>query len=157
MYGVALGVSPDLRICDLTHEIPQYDIWEASYRLIQTLSYWPEGTVFVSVVDPGVGSDRRSIVAKTANGQYVVTPDNGTLTHVKRMMGITEARVIDETVNRLAGSSASYTFYGRDVYVYTGARVLLRASSTSRAWGPRLTPRAWSSCPSWSPRWDGER
>ena len=123
MYGVALGVSPELRICDLTHEIPQYDIWEASYRLIQTVGYWPEGTVFVSVVDPGVGSARRSIVAKTSNGRYIVTPDNGTLTHVKRMIGIDEVRTIDETVNRLAGSSESYTFYGRDVYVYTGARL----------------------------------
>jgi S-adenosylmethionine hydrolase len=123
MYGVALSVSPTLRICDLTHEIPQYDIWEASYRLIQTVSYWPEGTVFVSVVDPGVGSTRRSIVAKTANGRYVVTPDNGTLTHVKRMIGLSEVRVIDEGVNRLAGSSESYTFFGRDVYVYTGARL----------------------------------
>ena len=123
MYGVALGVSPALRICDLTHEIPQYDIWEASYRLIQTVSYWPEGTVFVSVVDPGVGSDRRSIVAKTANRRYVVTPDNGTLTHVRRMMGLSEVRIIDEEVNRLEGSSESYTFYGRDVYAYTGARL----------------------------------
>ena len=70
MYGVAVGVSPELRICDLTHEIPQYDIWEASYRLIQTIAYWPEGTVFVSVVDPGVGSERRSIVVRTKGGRY---------------------------------------------------------------------------------------
>lgn len=123
MYGVALGVNPDLRIFDLTHNIPQYDIWEASYRLIQTLSYWPAGTVFVSVVDPGVGSDRRSIVARTELGQYVVTPDNGTLTHVKRMTGIAKVRSIDESVNRLPGSSESYTFHGRDVFVYTGARL----------------------------------
>lgn len=123
MYGVALGVSPSLRICDLTHEIPQYDIWEASYRLIQTLSYWPQGTVFVSVVDPGVGTKRRSIAAQTSNGRYIVTPDNGTLTHIKRMVGLDAVRIIDESVNRLAGSSESYTFYGRDVYVYTGARL----------------------------------
>lgn len=123
MYGVALGVDPDLRICNLTHEIPQYDIWEASYRLIQTVKYWPEGTVFISVVDPGVGSARRSIVALTKDGHYVVTPDNGTLTHIKRMVGIAEVREIDESVNRLAGTSESYTFYGRDVYVYTGARL----------------------------------
>lgn len=123
MYGVALGVSPSLRICDLTHEIPQYDIWEASYRLIQTLSYWPRGTVFVSVVDPGVGTKRRSIAAQTSNGRYIVTPDNGTLTHIKRMVGLDAVRIIDESVNRLAGSSESYTFYGRDVYVYTGARL----------------------------------
>lgn len=123
MYGVAYGVEPELRITDLTHDIPQYDIWEASYRLIQTVNYWPEGSVFVSVVDPGVGSTRRSIVAKTTTGQYIVTPDNGTLTHVKRMCGITEARVIDEEVNRLPGSGESYTFHGRDIYAYTGARL----------------------------------
>lgn len=123
MYGVAYGVDPDLRISDLTHEIPQYDIWEASYRLIQTVKYWPAGSVFVSVVDPGVGSTRRSIAAKTAEGQFIVTPDNGTLTHVKRMCGIAEARVIDEEVNRLPGSGESYTFHGRDIYAYTGARL----------------------------------
>ena len=123
MYGVAYSVCSELKISDLTHEIPQYDIWEASYRLIQTVSYWPEGTVFVSVVDPGVGSTRRSIVVRTKGGQYVVTPDNGTLTHIKRLCGIEEARIIDESVNRLPGSGESYTFHGRDIYAYTGARL----------------------------------
>ena len=123
MYGVALSVSPTLRICDLTHEIPQFDIWEASYRLIQTVSYWPEGTVFVSVVDPGVGSARRSIVAKTANGRYVVTPDNGTLTHLARYVGIVEVREIDETVNRYPGTRGTSVFAGRDVFGYTAARL----------------------------------
>ena len=123
MYGVAFGVDPDIRISDLTHDIPQYNIWEASYRLIQTVTYWPEGTVFVSVVDPGVGSSRKSIVAKTAEGHYIVTPDNGTLTHIKKITGIVEAREIDENINRLAGSGESYTFHGRDIYAYTGARL----------------------------------
>lgn len=123
MYGVAYSVCPDLKISDLTHEIPQYNIWEASYRLIQTVTYWPEGSVFVSVVDPGVGSTRRSIAVKTKEGQYVITPDNGTLTHVKRMSGIVEAREIDESVNRLPNSGESYTFHGRDIYAYTGARL----------------------------------
>jgi S-adenosylmethionine hydrolase len=123
MYGVAYSVDPELKIADLTHEIPQYDIWEASYRLIQTVSYWPKGTVFVSVVDPGVGSTRRSIAIETQTGQFIITPDNGTLTHVKKMLGIREARVIDEAVNRLPNSGESYTFHGRDVYVYTGARL----------------------------------
>lgn len=123
MYGVAESVCDTLRIFDLTHDIPQYNIWEASYRLIQTVQYWPAGSVFVSVVDPGVGSDRRSIVAKTASGQYVVTPDNGTLTHLKRMCGIVEARIIDETRNRLPNSGESYTFHGRDIYAFTGARL----------------------------------
>lgn len=123
MYGVAYGVAPDLTICDLTHEITPFDIWEASYRLIQTVNYWPQGTVFVSVVDPGVGSKRLSLVVRTESGHYIVTPDNGTLTHIKRMCGISAARVIDESVNRLQGSSESYTFHGRDVYAYTGARL----------------------------------
>ena len=123
MYGVAYGVDPKLLISNLTHEITPYDIWEASYRLIQTVAYWPEGTVFVSVVDPGVGSTRRSIAVRTNDGQYIITPDNGTLTHVKRMSGIAEARIIDETTNRLRGSSQSYTFHGRDIYAYTGARL----------------------------------
>ena len=123
MYGVAHGVDSELRIFDLNHYIPQYNIWEASYRLIQTVTYWAPGTVFVSVVDPGVGTNRKSIVAKTVTGQYIVTPDNGTLTHVKRMCGIVEAREIDENINRLPNSGASYTFHGRDVYAYTGARL----------------------------------
>ena len=116
MYGVAYCVHPGLKIHDLTHDITPYNIWEASYRLIQTLEYWPENTVFVSVVDPGVGSDRKSVVARTNTGRYIVTPDNGTLTHVLRMEGICEVREIDEHINRLPRSSDSYTFHGRDVY-----------------------------------------
>lgn len=156
MYGVAVGVSPELRICDLTHEIPQYDIWEASYRLIQTIAYWPEGTVFVSVVDPGVGSERRSIVVRTKGGRYVVTPDNGTLTHVKRMMGIVEAREIDETVNRLAGSGESYTFHGRDVFVYTGARLASGVIDFAGV-GPQIDVESIVELPVVEPTFDGER
>lgn len=123
MYGVAYSVMPELRIHDLTHDITPFHIWEASYRLIQTINYWPEGTVFVSVVDPGVGSDRKSVVVKTCSGRYIVTPDNGTLTHVLRWAGIEQVREIDEMVNRLPRSGESYTFYGRDVYAFTGARL----------------------------------
>ncbi len=156
MYGVALGVSPALRICDLTHEIPPYDVWEASYRLIQTIAYWPAGTVFVSVVDPGVGTDRRSVVARTAGGQYVVTPDNGTLTHVKRMMGIAEVHLIDETVNRLAGSAQSYTFYGRDVYAYTGARLAAGIIDFAGV-GPKTDVQSLVELPVVESTYDGER
>jgi hypothetical protein len=123
MHGVAVSVHPDLRIFNLTHDIPQYNIWEASYRLFQTITYWPEETVFISVVDPGVGTDRLSVVIKTTDNQYIVTPDNGTLTHIKHHIGISEARIIDEEVNRLPKSGESYTFHGRDVYAYTGARL----------------------------------
>lgn len=99
MYGVALSVHPALPIFDLTHDISPFNIWEGSYRLFQTIKYWPEGTVFVSVVDPGVGSDRLSIVVHTETNQYIVTPDNGTITHIKRVFGIKEARMIDESKN----------------------------------------------------------
>lgn len=123
MKGVAFGVSSDLAMFDLTHEIPAYDIWEASYRLGQAASYWPVGTVFVSIIDPGVGSERRSVVAKTKTGHFIVTPDNGTLTHIAELLGIDQVRTIDEVKNRLQNSNESYTFHGRDVYAYTGARL----------------------------------
>lgn len=139
MYGVAYCVNPELKIHDLTHEITPYSVWEASYRLIQTISYWPEHTVFVSVVDPGVGSTRKSVVAKTRSGKYIVTPDNGTLTHVMRLDGITEVREIDEQVNRLPNSGESYTFYGRDVYAYTGARLASGTIDFAEV-GPAMDP-----------------
>ena len=146
MYGVAFSVDPELKIFDLTHEIPQYDIWEASYRLIQTVSYWPKGSVFVSVVDPGVGSTRRSIAVETVDGQYIITPDNGTLTHVKKMTGIKAARVIDESVNRLPNSGESYTFHGRDVYVlpvraWRAGSLTLQVSDRRWMWRASLSCR----------------
>jgi S-adenosylmethionine hydrolase len=123
MYGVAHMVSDDITIEDLTHEIPPYDIWAASYRLYQTVKYWPKETVFVSVVDPGVGSARRSIVAKTTSGHYIITPDNGSLTHIAHYQGIEEIRTIDEVTSRLPHSEESHTFHGRDIYAYNGARL----------------------------------
>lgn len=123
MKGVAVGVSATLPIFDLTHEIPAYSIWEASLRLVQAAEYWPAGTVFVSVVDPGVGTDRKSVVMRSQSGHFFVTPDNGTLTFVAEALGVDAVREIDEAVNRLANSEESYTFHGRDVYAYTGARL----------------------------------
>jgi S-adenosylmethionine hydrolase len=123
MKGVAVGVSADIDIYDLTHEIPVFNIWEASLRLVQTAPYWPPGTVFVSVVDPGVGTERLSVVLKTKTGHFFVSPDNGSLTAVAEDMGIAAVREIDEAVNRLKNSEMSYTFHGRDVYAYTGARL----------------------------------
>jgi S-adenosylmethionine hydrolase len=137
MKGVANGVSPDLKLYDLTHEIPAYNIWEASYRLFQTVNYWPAGTVFVSVVDPGVGTTRKSVVLKTNTGQFIVTPDNGTLTLVAEAFGIAEIREIDEAVNRRKDSGKSYTFHGRDVYAYTAARLAAGVISFEQV-GPAL-------------------
>lgn len=129
MKGVATAVDPGLRLYDLTHEIPAYNIWEAAYRLQQTAQYWPAGTVFVSVVDPGVGTTRKSVVMRSNSGHYFVTPDNGSLTLVAESLGIDEIREIDEVLNRRQNSGASYTFHGRDVYAYTGARLAAGAIS----------------------------
>ena len=123
MKGVAVGISATVPLHDLTHEIPAFNIWEAALRLEQTAEYWPTGTVFVSVVDPGVGSERKSVVMRTRSGHYFVTPDNGTLTFVAARLGISAVREIDEAVNRRSNSEKSYTFHGRDVYAYTGARL----------------------------------
>ena len=123
MIGVALEESPILKIHHLTHDITPYNIFEGSYRLFQTVDYWPEGTTFVSVVDPGVGSKRKSVVAKTAKNQYIVTPDNGTLSFIKKHVGIVAIREISEVANRRQNTEYSYTFHGRDVYAYTGAKL----------------------------------
>ena len=123
MKGVAVSVSPDIHIYDLTHNIEPFNIWQGALRLVQTAEYWPAGTVFVSVVDPGVGTNRKSIVMKTKSGHYFVTPDNGTLTFVAPRLGIEAVREIDEAVNRRKNSEKSYTFHGRDVYAYTAARL----------------------------------
>jgi len=154
MFGVAYSVSEQLNISSLTHEIPQYNAWEASYRLIQTVGYWPKGTVFVSVVDPGVGSTRRSIGVETRAGQYIITPDNGTLTHIKRISGIVGAREIDERVNRLPGSGESYTFHGRDIYAYTGARLAAGVIDFAGI-GPEVDPESVVELPMDEPVMDG--
>ena len=125
MYGVVKSVDRELEIIDGTHEIPQYDTWSASYRLFQSMKFWPQGTIFVSVVDPGVGTPRKASVAKTSDGYYVVTPDNGSLTHLYNWAGITEIREIDEDINRLKGKQTENVsvFHGRDLFAYCAARL----------------------------------
>ena len=137
MEGVAFSVDLNVNIRHLTHNIPPFNIFDASYRLYQAIDYWPEGTVFVSVVDPGVGSERKSIVAKTKTNQYIVTPDNGTITHIGKFVGIEEIREIEEKKNRLKNSELSYTFHGRDVYAYTGARLASDVISFEEV-GPKI-------------------
>src|SRR5271170_3544090 len=139
MKGVAYGVSQDLLISDLSHENPS--IFVGAYRLFQTEQFWPEGTVFVAVVDPGVGTKRLSIVLKTRNGHYFVGPDNGLLSLVAERDGIEGLRQIDEKVNRRPGSDDSHTFHGRDVFAYTGARLAAGVISFEQV-GPSLPPQA---------------
>ena len=121
MTAVITKIDSEIRIYDLCHEVREYDIRQGGSILKSTYPYWPDGTVFVSVVDPGVGTTRRSCVAKLDNGSYIVTPDNGTLSYV--VDHVVAVRQIDETVNRLPGSGDHHTFHGRDVYAYTAARL----------------------------------
>lgn len=123
MYGVVRSVDRNVEIITATHELPQYDIWSASYRLQQYVEFWPKGTVFVSVVDPGVGTSRKACVAYTKDGYYIVTPDNGALTHVKEKHGIAEVREIDETTNRLKSTTGTSVFHGRDLFGYCAAKL----------------------------------
>ena len=121
MYGVIRMVDQSLDVFDLNHEICPFDMRQGSFLLRDTIPYWKGGTVFVSVVDPGVGTARRGCVAKLNNGSFVVTPDNGSLTAI--LDRVVAVREIDESVNRLKGSDKANSFHGRDVFAYTAARL----------------------------------
>ncbi len=153
MKGVAYGVSQKLLISDLSHENPG-SLFAGAYRLFQVENYWPKGTVFVSVIDPGVGTARLSIVLKTRTGNYFVSPNNGLLTLVAERDGIEELRQIDEKVNRLPGSENSNTFHGRDVFGYTGARLAAGVISFDQV-GPKLPPETLVTIPYQKPERHG--
>ncbi len=140
MRGVAAGVSPRLVLHDLSHENTPFDVWEAAYRLKQAAPFWPEGTVFVSVIDPGVGTERKSIVLKTRSGHFFVGPDNGTWTLIAEDLGVASVRAIDVTRHRRRGSELSYTFHGRDIFAFVGARLAAEAVAFEDV-GPLLPPR----------------
>ncbi len=122
MKGVILNVDPKIKIYDISHHIQPQNILEAAYTLVDTLPYWPEGTIFVAVVDPGVGTDRRSLIVKSGSDHFIICPDNGLLTLVDQKFGLEWVREISEEKNRLPGSESSYTFHGRDIYAYNAAR-----------------------------------
>ena len=122
MFGSAAKIDPTLRMYNLTHDIPSYDIWLGSLMLAGSINSWPKGTVYISVIDPGVGgagSERVSVVAKTKTGHYIVTPDNGTLTFVEENFGIEELREIKKRDD----SEFNALMQGNEVYTYTGARL----------------------------------
>lgn len=123
MHGMCNMVDPELVVKDNTHGIPPFDIFSGANALDYVVDFWPVGTIFISVVDPGVGTSRKACVAKLKNGQYVVTPDNGTLTYLYERIGIEEVREIDETVNRYTPTKECSIFHGRDLFAYCAARL----------------------------------
>lgn len=113
--GVMKTIAPDAEIIDLTHQVTPYSISEGSRLLVRTSQYYPAGTIFVTVIDPGVGTSRKSIVVKTRRGQYFVLPDNGLVTQVADRDGVEAIREIANPHWQLQGWSSS-TFHGRDVF-----------------------------------------
>src|SRR5881409_2733042 len=123
MKGVILGIAPNVRLVDVTHEIPSYDILEAAFLLDTAYRYFPPGTIHVIVVDPGVGSARRPIVA-AANGHIFVTPDNGVLSCVLQSDPTASAPSVHWINNRsLFLNSISQTFHGRDIFAPIAAHL----------------------------------
>jgi S-adenosylmethionine hydrolase len=120
--AVMLRVDPALRIMDITHQVTPYSILDGARFLAGTTPYYGPGTVFVAVIDPGVGSARKAIVAKSKLGQYFVVPDNGLLTLVEDQDGILEAREITNP-EWMIGGKLSSTFHGRDIFSPVGAHL----------------------------------
>ena len=111
MKGVVLSIVPDVTIVDVSHDLPPHDLNAAAYELAATYKYFPAGTIFVTVVDPGVGSARRGIAVEAGDWKFVA-PDNGVLTMVLRETPPKKA--VELTERRYARPTVSRTFEGRD-------------------------------------------
>lgn len=133
--GVMYSIMPTVRIVDLTHDVTPFSILDGARFLFGATPYYPAGTVFVAVIDPGVGSSRKAIVVKSRRGQYFVLPDNGLLTLVKQRDGIAAARQITNT-QWMIGNKLSSTFHGRDIFSPVAAH-LARGENWS-AVGPEV-------------------
>jgi len=120
--GVMYSIMPEVRIVDLTHQVTPFSILDGARFLYGATPYYPAGTVFVVVVDPGVGSTRRAVVAKSKRGQYFVLPDNGLLTLVEQRDGIEGVLEITNT-DWMIGTKLSSTFHGRDIFSPVGAHL----------------------------------
>lgn len=121
-HGVMYSVMPSVRVVDLTHEVTPFSILDGARFLEGVTPYYPAGTVFVVVIDPGVGSTRKAIVARSKRGQYFVLPDNGLLTLVEQSDGIEGVREITNT-DWMIGTRLSSTFHGRDIFSPVGAHL----------------------------------
>jgi len=113
--GVMYGIAPNVRIVDLTHQVTPYSIEDGARFLFGATPYFDPGTVFVAVIDPGVGSSRRAVVVKSERGQFFVLPDNGLMTLVEDRDGVDAAREITNS-DWMIGAKISSTFHGRDIF-----------------------------------------
>jgi S-adenosylmethionine hydrolase len=120
--GVMYGITPNLRVVDLTHQVNAFSIGDGARFLFGATPYFPAGTVFVAVVDPGVGSSRKAVVVKSKRGQFFVLPDNGLMTMVEDRDGIEAIREITNP-DWMIGAKVSSTFHGRDKFSPVGAHI----------------------------------
>jgi S-adenosylmethionine hydrolase len=136
--GVMYSVMPGVRIVDLTHEVTPFSILDGARFLEGATPYYPAGTVFVVVIDPGVGSTRKAIVARSKRGQFFVLPDNGLLTLIEQRDGI---EVVREITNPewMIGTKLSSTFHGRDIFSPVGAH-LARGDDWTKV-GPEMAAK----------------
>ncbi len=143
--AVIYSVAPDVRLTDITHQVTPYSIEEASRFLAGVTPYYPPGTVFLAVVDPGVGTSRKAVIVKSKKGQYFVLPDNGLITPVIERDGLDSAREITNSAWMIQ-SAVSSTFHGRDIFSPAAAH--LAAGWDYRLAGPeveqlvQLTPKS---------------
>jgi S-adenosylmethionine hydrolase len=133
--AVMLGIAPRATIVDITHQVTPFDIAQAGRFLAGSAPYFPRDAVFVSVIDPGVGSTRKAIIAKSKVGQYFVLPDNGMITQLADRDGLVGAREITNPA-WMIGAKLSSTFHGRDIFSPAGAH-LARGDDWTEA-GPAL-------------------
>jgi S-adenosylmethionine hydrolase len=133
--AVMIGIAPDARIMDITHQVTPFQIGEASRMLSGVTPYYPAGTVFVVVVDPGVGTSRKAVIVKTKKGQYFVVPDNGLMTPIVDADGLEGAREITNPA-WMIGDKISSTFHGRDIFSPAGAHLAMGEDWTHA--GPAL-------------------
>jgi S-adenosylmethionine hydrolase len=138
-HGVIASIAPDVRVIDLTHDVPRQDVMRGALILGRATKYMPDDAVYVAVVDPGVGTERRSIAVRAATGAYLVGPDNGLLSPAWQALGGAEAAasVADPRVMLFP---VSKTFHGRDVFAPAAAH--LASGAGLEALGPALDPGA---------------
>jgi S-adenosylmethionine hydrolase len=122
--AVMLGIAPDTRIMDITHQVTPFSIEEGARFLESVSAFYPAGTVFVVVIDPGVGTSRKAVIVKSKKGQYFVLPDNGLITPVLDRDGLDRAYEITNT-NWMIQAAISSTFHGRDIFSPAGAHLVM--------------------------------
>jgi len=154
MKGVLLGAAPAATLVDLTHTIPAQDIRSGAFQLLVSARFFPENTLFVAIVDPGVGSDRPIIYAESG-GRRFLAPDNGILSWALEMAPPKHVIAVSKALS--SGSGLSRTFHGRDVFAPLAARLLNEEKPS--ALGSRVTE--WVKIPFPSvkktgSRWTGE-